>query len=134
MSEPYPLPAYAASIWIAGDQLMLALPPADGFESRTHCVAIPLERLEVQKNTFGEPVPGNRGLAVLLTVLHQRDRARRSPRIGEPGAQARHAIAQAVESSEKYKAWREAMSASKAEAAAKAAEAEAFLKELGVEL
>lgn len=40
MPEPYPLPAHAASFWIAGDDLWIAF-PGQGPEERGHSIRMP---------------------------------------------------------------------------------------------
>jgi len=51
----YPLPAYAANIWLAGDKLMLGFPETRN--SPGHAVALPATE---------------RGLQVALQLLHER--------------------------------------------------------------
>jgi hypothetical protein len=40
MSDSYPLPHYAASVWLSGDKLMVAFPPLPG-NIKGHTVALP---------------------------------------------------------------------------------------------
>ena len=93
MAETFPLPRYAASIWLAGDNLMLGLPPSDGHE-RGHTVVIPLSKCASQR-AIGEwehdhgvvdlsRYASTVGFTTLLSVLAERERAGRiSPRLGE---------------------------------------------------
>jgi hypothetical protein len=120
MTDRYPPPSYALSIWLSGDAIMLAVPEAG-------TIPISLDRLEPQINDFGNVVPGNRGLAVLLDLLRAR-MASRAPTIGQPAAPVRYDIEQALASDEKYATWQQAM-ATTAEAKAEAKE---FLKGLGI--
>lgn len=124
MTDRYPPPFYALSIWLAGDRIMIAIPEAGPAE-------IPLSRLEPQVNDFGNIVPGNRGLAVLLDMLRERAKARPMT-IGMSGAPVRNDVEKALESDEKYQAWLAAMSENRAAKAAAKAEAEAVLAEIGL--
>ena len=116
----YPPPSYAASIWLNGDVLMLAV-------SEAGTVAIPIERLEPQADQQGNVVPGNRGLAVILDILRAR-MANRAPKIGERAAPVKWDVENALASDNKYKAWLQAMKATKADKA----EATKLLEELGL--
>jgi hypothetical protein len=51
----YPVPSYAANIWIAGDKIMLGFPSTVG--GRSHSVALPMT---------------DKGLAVALDILKER--------------------------------------------------------------
>ncbi len=124
MTDRYPPPSYAATIWLSGDTLWLALPEASA-------VQIPLSRFEPQVNNFGAVVPGNRGVAVLLDILRSRMIARPTT-IGMNGAPVRADVEKALESDEKYQAWLEAMTEDKAAKAAAKAEAESLLAEIGL--
>lgn len=116
----YPPPSYALTIWQVGDQLMIGIPEAG-------TVPISLERLQPQANAFGDVVPGNRGLAVLLDILRAR-MANRAPKIGERAATVRYDVEQALASDEKYRQWLEAMRTTKEQKQ----EAKGFLEELGL--
>lgn len=120
MSDRFPPPSYALSLWLAGDTVMIAVPEAG-------TIPIPLTRLEPQTSDFGSVVSGNRGLAVLLDILRAR-MASRAPQIGQPPAPVRYDVEQALASDEKYKAWQEAMN----QMAETKAEAKEFLKGLGI--
>lgn len=121
MTDRYPPPSYAVTIWLSGDRIMVAIPEASAVE-------IPLDRLEPQTSDFGSVLPGNRGLAVLLDLLRNRA-ANRAPTIGMNAAPLRHSVEQALASDIKYIAWQAAMAAT----AESKAEAKEFLKELGLE-
>lgn len=124
MTDRYPPPAYAATIWITPSAVMVSFPEAS-------TVPIPVERLVPQTNEFGAVVPENRGLAVLLDMLkaRMRDEART---IGKHSAPVRWDVEQALASDEKYQSWLAAMGVAKAENAAKVAEAGALLADLGL--
>jgi len=93
MAETFPIPRYAASIWLAGENLMLGLPPSDGFE-RGHTVVIPLAKCATSRpigewehdhNTVDlSRYAATVGFTTLLSVLAERERAGRiSPCLGE---------------------------------------------------
>lgn len=124
MTDRYPPPSYALSIWLAGDTVMLAIPEAG-------TIPIPLKRLMPQVNQFNAVVPGNRGLAVLLDLLRSR-MANREPTIGERAAPVRYDVEQALASDTKYVEWQKAMAGIKALSAAEKAEASELLRELGI--
>jgi hypothetical protein len=119
MSNRYPSPSYAITLWLSGDRIMLALPEAS-------IVEIPLERFEAVTNDFGNVLPVNRGVAVLLDILRSRAQSRQT--IAQPGAPLRYSVESALESDEKYKAWLVAMSENKVTKA----EAKEFLSGLGL--
>jgi hypothetical protein len=110
MTERYPPPSYAASIWLVGDTIMLAMPEAS-------TVQIPLSRPNA--------------ISALLAMLKARAISHR-PKIGEAGAQVRNDVEKALESDEKFKAWLSAMNEDKAAKAAAKAEAERVLSEIGL--
>lgn len=120
MTDRYPPPSYAVTLWLSGDRIMLALPEAS-------IVEIPLARFEAVTNDFGNVLPANRGVAVLLDILRSRAASRPSV-IGVPGAPLRHSVESALESDDKYKAWLINMSENKAVKA----EAKEFLQGLGL--
>lgn len=59
MPEPYPLPAHAASFWIAGDDLWIAF-PGQGPEERGHSIRLPASVA---------------GLATAISILKDRAKA-----------------------------------------------------------
>lgn len=110
MTDRYPPPSYAATIWLNGQVLMLSLPEAS-------TVQIDLAR----PNAIG----------ALLAILKERAKDRR-PVIGQAGAPVRNDVEKALESDEKYRAWLAAMDEDKAAKAEAKAEAEAVLAEIGL--
>lgn len=131
----YPVPSAAAYIWIANGALHLGLPGTlnDGVESRPHTVVIPLDKIEPVLNTFGTaPVPQNRGLAVMISILKQRMMAAQPNWLGSKGAPPRATVQAAVESDEKYAKWLESMGAQRVEKKAEKEAAKDFLAGLGL--
>jgi hypothetical protein len=93
MSEIYPIPKFAAYIWLTGDSLAIGLPPGDEAE-RGHTVLIPLAKLSalrpigdwehdhgtVDLSRYAATV----GFTTLIDLLRERERVGRvSPRLGE---------------------------------------------------
>lgn len=72
MSETYPLPAHAISVWIAGDKLCLGIPPCG--DSKPHTLYIPLDRCGVEVSAFGQPLASQRGWFAILDILKERAR------------------------------------------------------------
>jgi hypothetical protein len=112
MAETYPIPKYTAYIWLAGDNLMLGLPPSDGHE-RGHTVVIPLAKCAslrpigdwesdhgvVDLSRYAATV----GFTTLLSVLAERERAGRiSPRLGERSEPTQYNIEQILRRVTKY--------------------------------
>lgn len=124
MTDRYPPPSYALTIWLSGDAIMLAIPEAG-------TIPIPLDRLQPQVNDFGAVIPSNRGLAVLLDLLRSR-MASRAPTIGQSAAPVRYDVEQALTNDEKYKVWLAALTEDKAAKAEAKAEAERVLSEIGL--
>jgi hypothetical protein len=62
----YPLPAHAVSVWLAGDRLMIGIPPVNGDE-RPSTKVIPLDRCFVDKNAASQT-----GWRFLLNLLSER--------------------------------------------------------------
>lgn len=124
MTDRYPPPSYALTIWLSGDAVMLAIPEAG-------TIPIPLKRLEPQTNDFGAVVSGNRGLAVLLDILRSR-MASRAPTIGQSAAPVRYDVEQALANDEKYKVWLAALTKDKTMKAEAKAEAERVLSDIGL--
>lgn len=124
MTDRYPPPSYAISVWLAGGAIMLAIPEAG-------TIPIPLDRLQPQVNDFGAVIPGNRGLAVLLDLLRSR-MASRAPTVGQSAAPVRYDVEQALANDEKYKVWLAALTEDKAAKAEAKAEAERVLSEIGL--
>lgn len=61
MPETYPLPSYAISLWVAGDDLWLAF-PGQGPEGKGHSVRLPASQA---------------GMATAITILRERAQAER---------------------------------------------------------
>ena len=127
--EVYPLPGNAAYVWTVGDNLFLGLPSETG---QPHTVIIPLDRMVPDCGPTGLPKHYHRGFAVLLDVLQQRERASRNPTIGARGAPPKATVQAAIESDAKYAVWIQALGQRREKNLAEKAEAEAFLKELGL--
>lgn len=109
----YPIPSYAVSLWVAGDQLWLAFPPLDG--ERGHSVPYPLTE---------------RGIALALETLKHRRLGARS--LGEAGAPTRYQVERELYHDPRYNIILGAMAKAKADTAKEATEAGAFLEELGL--
>ena len=110
----YPIPSYAAYIWVAGDKLWLGFPGTD--ESvRPHSVPFPAT----------EP-----GFAVALKILRERRIGERM--IGTKGAPCKHQVERELAQDRRYNEMLKAMKEAKATSAAEKADAEAFLEELGL--
>ena len=110
----YPIPSYAASIWLVGDTIWLGFPPlGDGVQSHS------------------APFPANeRGLALLLSTL--RERGRGSLNIGLKGSPTRYQIERQLVQDAKYNGLLKAMKEAKAKQDEEKEKAIAFLKELGL--
>lgn len=115
MSETYPLPSYAANIWTIGDQLVLSFPSP--LDAPAHKVQFP--------NT-------EKGLALALQTLRERERSHQSLLLGTKGAPSIYQVERALAEDKKYRAWIAEMGEAKAIREAEAADAEAMLKELGL--
>lgn len=114
MSE-YPLPRYAAYIWIAGDEIILAFPDVVNHPAPASTVKFP-----------NNP----KGLALALAILNERNKS--SNVIGSIGAPVQYSIERALVNDRKYNEWLKAMQAANEVTAAEKAEATAFLEELGL--
>jgi hypothetical protein len=106
MPEHYPVPSYAVYAWLAGDRLVLGLPPRKGFE-KGHSVSIPLTN--------------EKWSAVLLDILRERGREVRP--LGTKSTPVQYDLDNIL------KHLREAR---ESERRAKKAEARDFLKEIGL--
>lgn len=105
----YPLPSYAASIWIAGDQVHAAF---DG-----HTVAFP--------NT-------ETGLKLLLGVLRERGHPHAVNVIGHESSPTKYQVERALVNDQRYNFLLREMQKAKAVSEAEKAESIAWLKELGL--
>lgn len=68
MTEPYPLPAYAASIWLTADALMISF-PATGPDGQGSTIALSLDKCGIAQSDSGAPLPSQRGWQALLATL-----------------------------------------------------------------
>ena len=110
MSDSYPLPSYAAYVWLKGDQLCLSLPsPEQG--ARAHQVQVPLNEA---------------GLKCLVEILKGREREQTW--LSLKGAPTKRQIEDELKRDAKYNAWLKAMRVSQQEKD----EAAKFLEELGL--
>jgi hypothetical protein len=105
----YPIPAHAASFWVAGDSLMVAF-PGQGPEEHGHTVKFPASE---------------GGLRAAITVLKDRAQAR-DLRLANRGTPTQYE----VENDLRYRAFVKARKDEKKAAVQTREEAEAFLKEL----
>jgi hypothetical protein len=115
MSDPYPLPSYAAHIWARGQELVLQFPPlAQGEQSST--ITFPMTE---------------RGISCLLRIMQERGRVE-DLRLGFKGTPCKRTIEDAIHSQDKYKAWIVALSSATALSSAEKAAAMADLEALGL--
>lgn len=77
MPESYPLPAYACSVWVAGDDLMVAF-PGQGPEGRGHTIRLPASET---------------GLKIAVKILKDRAAAD-NLRIGHDGTPTQYTVEQ----------------------------------------
>jgi hypothetical protein len=110
MTDKYPLPSYAVSVWAAGDNLMVAFPATIG--ERGHTIKLPLS---------------GAGLKTALAILKDRSEAT-DLRIAQRGTPTQYE----VENDQRYKALVKARAADAAATQAERDEAVAFLEELGL--
>ena len=83
MSIKHPIPPFALSAWIEGDQLFLALPSPAGGE---HNLAIPLAKCSIETSDWGTPLARQLGWAALLSILRERSQLREAPAIATKGS------------------------------------------------
>ena len=109
-ADKYPLPAYACSIWAAGDNLMVAFPGVATEQS--HTIKLPLSVA---------------GLQTVLSILRERSTAQdlRLSKFGTPSQWE-------VENDARYKALIRARADDAKATREEKAEAAEFLKELGL--
>jgi hypothetical protein len=111
MTDKYPLPSYAVSAWVAGDSLFIAFP---GMVSE-------------QGHTIKLPASAG-GLQAAVNIMRQRSQAQ-DLRLGNKGTPTQWDI---MRLEALNKALNEDGAAKRAKAAQERAEAEEFLKELGL--
>lgn len=85
----YPLPSYAATIWLAGENICIALP--SGASQKSHTIRIPVAKCSIETSEWGEPLARQRGWMVLLDILKQRQQLREAP-IGTRAAPVQYDI------------------------------------------
>lgn len=111
--DDYPVPSFAAYIWLAGDKLMLGLPPREGHE-RGSTVAVPLAKMETMR-PIGEweqehgtvdltRYAATLGFHVLLETLRAREREGRIPLLAKPGEPLQYNIDEMLRRVTKYNA------------------------------
>jgi hypothetical protein len=113
-ADKYPLPSYAVSAWVVGDDLLIAFP-----SSRTE-----------KGHTIKLPASAG-GLHAAITILKARS-AEQSHLLGERGTPTAYEMETALSSDKRYGEWLKAMNASNAEKVRERDEATEFLKELGL--
>ena len=112
----YPLPSYAAHIWIAGDKIWLGFPgEKDGV--REHSVPFPAT---------------DKGFSLILATIKARQEAPCANWLGTRGAPCRHEIERQLANDKRYNAFIKATAEAKVVSAADAAENAKFLEELGL--
>lgn len=111
MPESYPLPAHAASFWIAGDDLWIAF-PGQGPEGKGHSIRLPASTA---------------GLATAIAILRERSKAT-DLRLGARGTPTQYEL----EQDKKYGAILAVMKADTAAKAEARAKAQKELEELGL--
>lgn len=112
----YPLPSYAAHIWVAGDELKLAFPSP--LDAPTHVITLP---------------NNEKGMALAIQILREREHEQQST-IGRRGAPTQYMTERDLANDAKYNAWLKEMSKNSEERKREIAEADAFLKEIGFEI
>ena len=124
MSERYPPPSFACTVWTNGLALMIASPDQ-------HTIAIPLESCGIEKTAGGSPLPSQRGWSVLRDLLNIRRMSQATPTVGMRGAPVQYDIEKmllAMQTSAELFAHNER----KRETVAKRQQATAFLDEIGL--
>lgn len=114
MSDRYPLPSYAVSAWVVGDDLFIAFPSSR--TERGHTIKLPASA---------------GGLHAAITIMKARA-AETSHLLGERGTPTAYEMETALSSDKRYAEWLKAMSAASAEKVKERDEAAEFLKELGL--
>lgn len=109
----YPLPSYAAHIWVAGDELKLSLPSP--LDAPSHVLTLP--------NT-------EKGLALALTIL--REREREFGTIGRKSAPTQYMVERQLANDKRYYAMVKALEENSEERKREREEAAAWLAEIGL--
>ena len=110
----YPIPDYAAYIWVAGDKVWIGFPPL-GDLVQAHSVPFPAT---------------DKGLALLIRTLKERNQGLRH--LGTNGSPTRYAVERELVNDRKYNGILKAMHAAKEKQAEEDAAATEFLKDLGL--
>lgn len=124
MTERFPPPSYACTVWTNGLALMIAFPGQ-------HTIAIPLESCGIEKTAGGSPLPSQRGWSVLRDLLNIRRMASVTPTVGMAGAPVQYDIEKmlhVMQTSAEFAAFKDAKAA-KVRSRAEAAE---FLDSIGL--
>ena len=111
MSEKYPLPDYAASFWVAGDDLWIAF-SGQGPEERGHSIRLPASAA---------------GFATAIQIMRDRSQAH-DLKLGNRGTPTQYEI----ENDARYKALVKARAEDRAATAEERANAKQELEELGL--
>jgi hypothetical protein len=111
MAETYPIPGYAVTIWVAGDDLWIAF-PGQGPEAKGHSVRLPASAA---------------GLSTAIAILKERAKAP-DLKLGHRGTPTQYEL----EQDKKYGAILEAMRADTEDKRCAKARAAAELAELGL--
>lgn len=90
-SSGYPLPSYATTIWLDGNNICLALP--SGPDSKAHVIRIPLAKCSIEKSAGGSVLGTQMGWQALLEVLRQRRATQKRPiRLGDRASPVQYDI------------------------------------------
>lgn len=109
----YPIPGYAAHIWIAGDQIKLCLPSP--LDAPSHTISVP---------------NNEKGLALALQILREREHDFGT--IGRASAPTQYMTERQLANDRKYNEILRIMRENSEERRKEMEEAEAFLSELGL--
>lgn len=115
MAESYPLPTYAVSAWVAGDDLLIAF-PGTGPNGQGHTIRLPA--------TEG-------GLRAAITIMRQRGEAT-DLKLSQRGTPSQYEVERALIGDPKYRAILGAMAEAKTATKAERDQAAALLEELGL--
>jgi hypothetical protein len=87
----YPLPSYAATIWLAASDLCIALP--SGPDGKSHVIRIPLAKCSIEKTDGGSTMGTQMGWQALLEILKTRAATQERPiRLGDRAAPVQYDI------------------------------------------
>lgn len=105
----YPVPSYAANIWVTGNTLWLSFPPTVA-EGHSHSVPFPCTE---------------KGLSLAISVLHEREKG--CLKISNKSAPTRYQVERALANDRRYNEILRALNAPKVDP-----EVEALMKEIGL--